>query len=33
MPGFKERVDFGEEIGTFKNKDTKEELPTTKGMI
>ena len=33
MPGFKERVDFGEEIGTFKSKETKEEPRTTKGII
>jgi RHS repeat-associated protein len=33
MPGFKERVDFGEVIGIYVDKTTGESIPTTVGII
>jgi filamentous hemagglutinin len=33
MPGFKERVDFGEGIGNYVNPVTELSTPTTKGII
>jgi RHS repeat-associated protein len=33
QPGFKERVDFGKEIGSFVDEHTKQSTPTTKGII
>ncbi|MCI0381548.1 MAG: polymorphic toxin type 50 domain-containing protein [Chlamydiae bacterium] len=32
-PGYRERVDFQEIIGYFMDKDSKIELPTSKGII
>lgn len=33
MPGYKETVDFGEQIGIWKSVDGITELPTTRGTI
>ncbi len=33
QPGFRERIDFGEEIGTFVSRRTGEELSTTRGIL
>jgi len=33
QPGSKERVDFGEKIGDYVDQNTKQSIPTTKGLI
>lgn len=33
QPGYKERVDFGEQIGFFVDEATGAKIPTTKGII